>query len=392
MRLQNKHAKDNGANTYLVEIIEQNKGDIVKRNIGIDITRIIAFICVPAVHFLLHIGYYDRDINCARMYFMTGMRTLFTVCVPLFLIISGYLMSGKRIGLTYSDILSFYKKISKVIIIYLICAVVIVVSEAVRTGNILTVKNGLLQILSFNVGYSWYVEMYIGLFLMVPFLNAIWNSLQEHKARACLVIVLLFLTMLPSVLNIWDLSSVESLIHPVEAKTYNKLTISSWTALYPVSYYFIGAYIHAELKPKMFSTFKLITVTSLLLVAFCGFNIWRSYNSHFNTGAWIDWGGFIDVILATLIFVIINNFDYSKLSSSATTMIEKIANLTFGAYLLSVIPDLLIYGLLNERVPIITKRLDYFFVTVPVTIVVSLLLSWGVEFFYRNLNCIKNSR
>lgn len=60
-----------------------------RRSIGIDITRIIAFLCVPAVLFFLHSEFYNRKVNCPRMYVMVGMRTFFMVCVPLFLIITG---------------------------------------------------------------------------------------------------------------------------------------------------------------------------------------------------------------------------------------------------------------------------------------------------------------
>jgi len=55
--------------------------------------------------------------------------------------------------------------------------------------------------------YSWYVNMYIGCFLLIPFLNLLWNSLSSQESRRILVIVLLVLTALPSVLNVYDLET-----------------------------------------------------------------------------------------------------------------------------------------------------------------------------------------
>ena len=31
--------------------------------------------------------------------------------------------------------------------------------------------------------YSWYVNMYIGLFILIPFLNTIWQNLKTEKQK-----------------------------------------------------------------------------------------------------------------------------------------------------------------------------------------------------------------
>ena len=48
-----------------------------KRDIGLDLTRIIAFIQVPCIHFLLKIKYYNQAIIGERMYLMTFIRVMF---------------------------------------------------------------------------------------------------------------------------------------------------------------------------------------------------------------------------------------------------------------------------------------------------------------------------
>lgn len=82
-----------------------------QRDIGLDLTRILAFLAVPSVHFFLNSTYYDTAIVGPRMALMTVMRTAFMVCVPLYMLLSGYLSAGKHIPLTRSGLLGYYKKL-----------------------------------------------------------------------------------------------------------------------------------------------------------------------------------------------------------------------------------------------------------------------------------------
>lgn len=69
---------------------------------------------------------------------------------------------------------------------------------------------------------AWYLEMYIGLALLLPFLNILWKNL-EQKQKATLVCVLLFLTTLGSI-------------------TENLLP-TWWVTIYPLTYYYVGAWL-----------------------------------------------------------------------------------------------------------------------------------------------------
>ena len=46
--------------------------------------------------------------------------------------------------------------------------------------------------------------MYIGLALMIPFLNLLWNGIGSRKGQLSLVAVMAALTVLPSIFNIYD--------------------------------------------------------------------------------------------------------------------------------------------------------------------------------------------
>ena len=66
-----------------------------KRNVNLDLTRCAAVFSVVAVHFFLNSGFYGTPIVGGKMLLSTILRTVFMVCVPLFLLLTGYLMSGK---------------------------------------------------------------------------------------------------------------------------------------------------------------------------------------------------------------------------------------------------------------------------------------------------------
>lgn len=73
-------------------------------------------------------------------------------------------------------------------------------------GEDITFYSGLLSILAFKgANYAWYIEMYIGLFCLIPFLNLIWQGLEDQRQRKLLVLTMIGLTMLPKMLNNFNL-------------------------------------------------------------------------------------------------------------------------------------------------------------------------------------------
>ncbi len=83
-------------------------------------------------------------------------------------------------------------------------------------------------IFNFNTnGYSWYVNMYIGLYIIIPFLNIIIKEISENKNT--FIFAVLVLTCLTAIPYCFDY----------------------WTIIYPINYYFIGTYIKSiVLKSK----------------------------------------------------------------------------------------------------------------------------------------------
>ena len=76
-----------------------HKDRLKERDTNLDIIRIVAACSVMYIHFYLNNGFYKQPIMGRRMYVMILMRTPVMICVPLFMILTGYLMSGRRFSI-----------------------------------------------------------------------------------------------------------------------------------------------------------------------------------------------------------------------------------------------------------------------------------------------------
>lgn len=334
---------------------------IQSRNVSLDIVRCIAIFSVVSVHFFLNNGFYDEQLLGTRMYIMTIMRTSFMVCVPLFLLLSGYLMNKKTPSKSY------YFGITKIIGIYILASIACLLYKAKFMGVNVTVKTLFLSILNYSgANYSWYVEMYLGLFLLIPFLNVLYNNLKDQKQKTLLVLTLIVLTTLPSVFNI-----------------IFKILPSWWRTIYPITYYFIGCYLREY-------DFKIKKITNILLFILCvflfgTFNFIKNYGDNFKWGLYNDWGGFENIILAVLLFVFINHLNGNKLPLQIKWILGKISDLSYGAFLVSYIFDAYAYKKLISAVPIMGLRLEYYFIIVPFVFINSILLSFVLNLIYKIL-------
>ena len=246
-----------------------------QRDIGLDLTRILAFLAVPSVHFFLNSTYYDTAIVGPRMALMTVMRTAFMVCVPLYMLLSGYLSAEKHIPLTRPGLLGYYKKLLPIFLTYALSTGVILLYRALWLGEEQTILSAVKNLLSFQQ-YSWYMNMYFGLLLLTPFLNALWQSLATPAARRALLAVLLVLTVLPGMVNIYHLHSAETLLHPWLSTSYDQLVPDWWQRLYPITYYFLGGYLRAHVDIKRLRTGRLAALLLLAVLCFGGYNVWRN--------------------------------------------------------------------------------------------------------------------
>jgi surface polysaccharide O-acyltransferase-like enzyme len=149
-----------------------------ERNINADLIRSLAIFFVIGVHFWLNSGLYSEIIIGKRMLIALFFRSVFITCVPLFMLLTGYLMNNHLLSKKY------YKGIMKIITIYLTASIICLLFTKYYLYIPISIKNSILSVLSFSAApYSWYIEMYLGFFLLIPFINKIWINLKDMKEK-----------------------------------------------------------------------------------------------------------------------------------------------------------------------------------------------------------------
>ena len=333
------------------------------RNINLDIIRCIAVLTVICVHFFLHNGYYNIPVEGNKMYIATIMRTAFMICVPLFLLLTGYLMNRKTLSKKY------YFGIIRTLAIYLISTLFILAYRKFIKNEPMSLIDCIKNLTSFYQ-YSWYISMYIGLFLLIPFLNLVYNNLNSKKQKNILITTMCIITALPSITNTFGFPIVPEW----------------WVNIYPLTYYFLGAFIReykVDIKISLKMNFLLII---LAVTVFGTYTFIRTQGSNFIYGAWCEWYSFANIITSVLVFIFLLRIKTNNLPEFIKAVITKISALSLGIYLVSWIFDDYFYAILNAKILVMTDRLPYFFIMVPIVFICSFILSYITDLIYKGIN------
>ena len=347
------------------------------RDPALDIIRCIAMLCVICVHFFLNTNFYDHTVSGVHMLIMSIMRNSFMICVPLFMMLTGYLVQSKEVTKTY------YFKIIRTIYIYIFSSILCGLYGIFILKNY-TIPSAVLGIFTFETApYSWYIEMYLGFYLLIPFLNIMYDGLYTQKKKQLLIISLLLLTALPSILNIYNIYYIHKLdwwLMPSKSPNHFHIVPDWWTNIYPITYFFLGKYFRDY--PIRFNP-KQIAVLTVFVFLFAGiFNYYRSYGSTFLWGPWQEYGSILVTLQTVLIFNFFVKIKYNKLPAVCKSVFSKISDLSLGAYLTSWIFDSIVYERLNRSVHTIQQKLIWFPVVVTLVLIGSLMCSYVINFSY----------
>lgn len=345
-----------------------------QRNINLDLIRCVAVIFVLSVHFYLKLGFYDTSCVGKRMWVLCLLRTLFITCVPLFLMLTGYLMNKKELSFSY------YKGIKKTYSIYVLISIACLIFRTLYLHEEIGKRRMILEILDFTAdNYAWYIEMYIGLFLLIPFLNILWNNL-DGKKRKWVLLTLITLSTLPSFFNCWNFL-------PADNGGYNTIFPDYWEGLYPFTYYFLGAYLSSKENSK--KTWRLKSIIILvLMISFGSFTYIRSYSGNYEELSYNNYQGIQVVIMAFLIFKILLALPLQKIPNIIKQGISKVSELSLGIYLASSISDKIVYPHLQEAIPNLVYKFEFLPVAVGCTFLLSLIISLVADIIYKGVNGI----
>lgn len=327
-----------------------------RRIIGLDFIRTIAILCVLSVHFFLNTKFYGTPILGKSMYLQVFMRMMFLMCVPLFLLLTGYLQKNKQVTKSY------FKKIIPILIIYFIYSAMFIAFRIIILKEHKSVIQWIASIEDFSAeNYSWYIEMYIGLFLISPFLNLVYNNLNSKKQKDVLILISIFMTACPVLFN---------------GKMYGLMNFPNyWSSIYPVTYYFIGCYIR-EYQPQIKKLYTLVVwFLAVLLGTFL--EIYGAKKGNFSS--YVGYYGSLIITVQAVAFFLA--FYHAEIKNRiAVKVISTISVLSLDIYLASKTTDAIVYKELYKYYPlpqqkIVLLYLPTVFCTFTLAFIISLVRS-----------------
>lgn len=326
-----------------------------ERTYGPDLVRSAAVTLVIAVHFFANVGFYDQPMAGGAMAVATLLRMCCMTCVPLFLLLSGYLCTGRKWSRTYPVGLAY------VLAVYVLSSLTCMAFRAFWLGEEMVPLGILRRLLDFSgAPYAWYIEMYIGLYLLMPFVNAAWGALGEGERRA-LVVVLFLLSSLPRLTNVT-----------------NKLLPDWWVMLYPLTFYVMGAWLKE--RPVKASG-------PLLLAGWLGGAAAAvAMDWSLAKGGTFLWAGYVDynspfvVLEAVCLFSLLVRVNGEKTPGALRRVVGWVAKLSLPVYLVSYISDRLLYPRLNAAVPTLAGRLPFLVPVVLCDLALSALIALPIHY------------
>lgn len=331
----------------------------LKRFFGLDLVRTIAIIFVVMVHSFGNTSFNDRSMIGMSMFTCLSIKWLTFTCVALFIILTGYCKSNKKVDNNH------YKKIVPIVITYIVVSIITIVFKKIVLNDISSFYSLILGIFNFStIPYAWYVEMYIGLFLLIPFFNILYKNIPNKKQKQILLISLIFTCSIPQSLLIFNVSG-----HSLDCFP------SWWSCLYPLMFYFIGCYIKEyQIKIK-----KIINIFFIAVILFIEtFMIYFYCQGHsLNSVVSPDYNFIPNVLLSILIFLLFYNVDIKN--NFFTKVIYLVSKYSFGMYLISFIFDNLFYKVIKINFNFMFKPIEGILIYTPIIIFASFFTSFIIE-------------
>ena len=329
-----------------------------KRDVNLDFIRCIALFFVMGVHFCTHCGIYDAGYTGFAAFVTDTLRTMYVPALALYLMINGYFQSGKKISAKY------YLGILRLFEMYLLCSVLNILYDHFYLGGELTLRSFLSGIINFTgTEYGWYVLLYNGLFLMIPFLNIIYNSLEKRGHKRILILSFLFLSALPaSFLN-----------------AFSNLCSYWWQRLWPIMFYFMGAYVaeyRKELEGKKWGLWYLISLLVFSTYNYLFYNTTSPLYGMATQSFTYSHESLQNAVMTPLVFLFALNIRLDRCPKFLKDFMATVSNYSYGVFLFTSITDSFIYGWLNYFVTAPKLRYLFFIAALPLSYVSAVFLAF----------------
>lgn len=336
------------------------KGSTSQRICGLDLIRVCAIFFVIASHFFsLNTPFKNVPFGGFSMYIQGMMAELFTG-VPLFYMLTGYLNINKTVSKKY------YKGMIRVLVAYVIFSLITIVFRKYHLHETTSWGGLLMMILNYEaIPYAWFIEMWIGLALLTPFLNYLYKAIPSMREKVIGILILYALTALPDFLNRYGM-----FIAP-----------EYWgDACYPLMFFFLGAFIR-EYQPVISWKSGALIILALINVTPL-FNLLVFHGAHDVVDVTGGSRGVFSTWVTVTIFLMLYRKDIKiKPLLPVKNFITHCSKVSYEMYLCCWMFDQLYYPWFKERFyESQAQFLPWFFVIVPAVFLSSYIVASAYNF------------
>lgn len=285
---------------------ENNKS--ISRDTNFELLRIIAMLMIVTLHFNCHgkVMYYVEPFS-KKYYYTFFIEYASLIAVNLYVMISGYYMikskfKAKKIIKIYLQVL-FYSGF-----IYLLL---------LSLGQVKFSKTELINsLLPLITNQYWFITAYIGLYVLIPFINKLANSLNKKEYITLLIILTICLSIIKTIYPTNDIMNGSGII---------------WF----VYLYLLAGYIRIYFDKKI-SNYKLLLLYLAIIVIQIAIRniaiksqmtIVKTYTYTSYNNSW-----FFTLIETLAVFLLFRNIKIKN--EKINKAITAVAPLTFGVYLI----------------------------------------------------------
>ncbi|GEM_PF-4883368 len=212
-----------------------------KRILYLDIIKIVSALMVILIH-LMSIKWYVLDISDPNLMVLNILNALARVSVPMFVMISGAMLLGDQKHYTYAQL--FKKYILRILVVYvvwsMIYAIISILPEITLYSGFELIKQFIYRTIQGPVHF-WYLIMLVGLYLIIPFVNAI---IKDRKLEEAFILIAIIFIILKSLKEVVVIDTIE---------LYLLYLNFNFTVGYVV-YFVLGHYIKSYTLSKLLKT------------------------------------------------------------------------------------------------------------------------------------------
>lgn len=323
----------------LEEVCEKSKVNQLsnkKRIYYLDIAKTFAIISVVLCHSVELIynmnlkGWLNLGIK--SQIYRTIVFTVGRLGVPIFLLISGYLLLNRRYD-NDNDVKKFYKNnlISLILVteIWIIIYNVFIVIYNNQNFDIYILIKEMFFVEKVPLRNMWYMPMIIGIYIAIPYLSKIVHTFSLKSLNIPIIMVFILTFILPTI-NI--------ILKTFKLEQYGNLLDISFLGgiygIYIVSGYFISNKIFKNIK-----TIRIVFMSIIFFIFSCVIQIFE-YNNNVEYNIWYNSPL---LYLCTLnLFELFTRINTEKMSNKIKKVVTYISKISLAIYFIHIIVEMIL--------------------------------------------------